>query len=245
MPKRRFVRRRGGRFKRRRLGTRGIARRAWRGVRRLNKHIETKQITTTNLAGAISSTATSIILNDITQGNSGVTRVGDRLHIKSVQFKVQLEVTPSTTAAPDFIYPYVAFALLIDKQPNGSTPNMIDIWDISNNTVPYTEFFMGRNWPKRSRFKLIKHKVIRFRVDPVAVDTAGVPTVTYKTHGSRLWKYYHKFKGAGLRTDYFGNAGTIADITKNSLIMIYWSNFTAAQLQVTMYNWQRITFKDG
>jgi len=245
--RRRFKRRRT--FKRRRgSGTRRLAKRALRGVKRLNRYIETKHVDNQNLAGTITNVATAIVLNDIVQGNSGITRIGDRLHIKSVTFKGIFNISLSSGQADATVhYPKIRFILVIDRQPNGATPNLTDILSVSANTVPGTEFYHGRDWAKRSRFKILKEKIIRFpQLSTQLLAAAGTTTGRiHEPYGEKLWRFHHRFRGSGLRTDYFGNAGTIADITKNTLLLVYFSNTTAGDAAINMTNWQRITFKDA
>lgn len=177
-----FKRRRKGNFKRRgnsaNKSAKGIAKRAARGVKKLNKLIETKHVDnyftgqlTTIAAATVPINAT--VLTSIDGGTGQYNRVGVKVSIKNLllRYSVQAATTSST--------PYV------------NTMRVLVIWQKVWNqgtTVPPIEFFLTTSgnptsdiispnrWSNRTQFKVLYDKIYH-QVDRAANSTHVGKTV--------------------------------------------------------------------
>ncbi len=142
----------------------------------------------------VSSTAGFTFLNSLTQGNSATTRLGDTVKFDWLQWNIVLTINAAATASR------VRVCILRDEQSNGANPATTDYMN-SGAVTSLT------NFKEETRF-------FTFVDEIVTLDSNGPQVLCLR--GS---------KNLGFHTNYgLGNAGTVADITKNSLFMYSVSN---------------------
>lgn len=157
-------------------------------------NVEFKHLENVNSATS-STTAALILLNGMAPGDTGETRDGQSIRMKSVLMRGTILVNPSATATVH------RTMLFLDTQPNGAAPGIGDILDTATNVLSPINISNG------SRFKILKDLFHN-------VDVAANPIITFQ-----------KFVKLGFHTKYnAGTAGTIADITTNALYILHMSS---------------------
>lgn len=159
-----------------------------------------------------STTTTFRLLNGCTQGDAVGNRSGDEIKCTSVLIDVQINQKYVDATHLYGKYPStVRCMLVVDKQPNKA------IFAITDLLVDETLHAM-RNYQQRKRFHVLYDKLITYTPPNSAMPTAA-QTVTIKE-----FKIRKNLKN--LKTEYAGNAGTVADITKNSVYFLYFTDDT-------------------
>jgi hypothetical protein len=74
----------------------------------------------TNVSISPSTSPTNLLLNGLTTGDTGSTREGQKIFIRSLNFKWNLLIADTTNV--------VRLLILYDRQPNGSAPPIADIF---------------------------------------------------------------------------------------------------------------------
>lgn len=154
------------------------------------------------------------------QGTAFANRIGTRVKVKSIQVQgyvanslAYTQGGPSDGIIPTFT---VRVAVVLDYQPNGALPTITDIY---LNTGPVT----GLNLNFRDRFKVLKQKT--YVIDPYIVDTT---TNMYASAVNQI-KPIKIFKKCDIPV-YFnsGNAGTVADLSSNAILLVCQSDAPTA-----------------
>ncbi len=155
---------------------------------------ENKFLTTSAVATSISTTPALIGLNLMAQGNTASTRLGDTVKFDFIQWNIVCTINPAAAASQ------IRVLIVRDEQPNGATFGYTSLMD----SVAVTSL---TNFKQETRFYMFVDEII-------TLDSNGPQTLTFR--GS---------KSIGFHTNYgLGNAGTIADISKNSLNLCFVSN---------------------
>lgn len=168
----------------------------------LNK-AELKYFDTTTSAAPIDSTlevfgAGSLV--NTTQGDSNTNREGATILVKSLQYNVDTLYSPGATNTGSTFYLW----LVQDRQPNGATPAITDVFTSSNASLAMP------NVANQHRFKILrKHAVV---INPGAGVNGAYNQPALQFSG------YVKFKKP-LQVRYTGNAGTVADVTTNNIFI--------------------------
>ena len=166
-----------------------------RATRRVYKRVlrpETKTIYATG-SFPCDTTGTITLLNGIAQGDTGDTREGRKITLKSIQLRGVDYVTDGT--GKDQMH---RIMIVQQLRPNAVQPAITDI--LQSNTITSL----------RNRFKLRDYKVL--------VDKTIILNASGESGSTRLVRIYKKM----FINQYFngGNAGTIADIQSNALYLI-------------------------
>lgn len=145
----------------------------------------------TAVANTVSTSGTVISINSTAEGNGIENRSGEVARMKSVQWK--LEITKSTSNSK---WDFVRCMLVLDKQPNEALASVTDIIETADEVA-------FRSLSHRKRFVILHDKMF-------VLDDKSCQAI--------YDEYYRKID---LRTIYdAGNAGTIADITSNALLLV-------------------------
>lgn len=174
-----------------------------------------------------------ILLNGLTQGDTNITREGDRVTYTSIQFRGRVQ-------APAINLTSVTWRVIIfrDMQSNGAAPTAAQLLDSS---VITTLVYAPYNTDYTDRFRVLMDKRSTMNSNVVLL-TAADQTTQVIPHARKInfkWKL-------GFITNYgLGNAGTIADISKNSVYMLVISDRTGISNQGTnMFGGVRMYYKD-
>ncbi len=170
-----------------------MANKVWKDVKYLKSLINTEFKTNDISQGGVNipSTGTVNTMNGLAQGDDIDDRSGRVVRWKSVQVSGVINLAASTATQST-----VRMLLVIDKQPTGVLPTVVQILDLANMTA-------FRNLDNRKRFVILKD----FRV---TVNT---------DHPEKVFKFYKKLD---MKTIYdASNAGDITDISSNSLHFVF------------------------
>jgi len=167
--------------------------------------------------GAVTVGASTITpCNIMLQGNSGVTRLGRQITIKSVAFNLMIKPAATTTAG------LCRFMLIWDMQANGASPVITDILGFNDAAVTVAnEITAAMNMSNRERFKVIVDK--RIPIGSTVATQAFAPVIQ---HGEKFRKCNQ------IVTFNAGNAGDITDIATGSLHFVFMTTAGVANCSV-------------
>lgn len=196
-----------------------------RWIPRLYDREEFKFLDTT-VSSDMNTTAILLLLNGMQYGNTAITRIGMKINIKSLEMRLLLRPTVTTG-----VENHCRWTLILDRQPNGAAPAAVtDILTAQSNTGMH-------NLANRKRFKILRDQSFTLG-SVVAGASTGMPT-------ARNEHVYIKFR-KGLVTEYnTGNAGTVADISTNSLYLMYFGSEVAGNTDVACNGLVRIRYTDN
>lgn len=162
------------------------------------------------------------LLNGMPTGNDANTRLGRKIHIKSIQLKgtVSWDIqTPVATGGASSGRAKVC--LVYDKQSNGAAPAFIDIFDNST-TVPSPGPWTMRNISNADRFVILHDEVFDMTVN----NDTGAAFVFNTDRSLATFDYYRK---CNLEVTYNTTAGsTVGSIATGGLFLIFVIDDTAA-----------------
>lgn len=171
----------------------------------------------TNLAA--DQNGAQLLLNNLALGNTATTRVGNRIAIRSIEFRGYNLVTAGTGI--DQIHRVVLF---VDKQANATAPTLGDQLSANN-------YYSMRSLTQRKRFRIIIDKMI-------ALNATGEP-------GSfKVQHWYMKFKRPLVVEYNAANNNTVADIVSNSLYVYAAGSAAAGVTSGQFYGTFRIRYTD-
>jgi hypothetical protein len=168
-------------------------------------------------ASAINTTGVLVLLNGLAPGTAINQRLGQRTHFTSGALDVNSSVT-ATTGTDQFS----RFLVVLDHQPNGAAPAITDVLTAVGVIAPI-------NLSNRNRFVVVVDK--KFHLNASAEP------------GSQ--KSFHCRMPAFVTTYNTGTAGTIADITSNSLYFIGIGDNAAGVTAASDTIVSRLFFKDN
>jgi len=162
--------------------------------------------TTLSFALDLSTEVVASSLNLVTQGDTATTRDGNVIVISSLEIQGRLAYVPQGAAtAASCAYMWI----ILDRQADGTAPtatgNATSVLTGSNtcDLLPLP----ANQWTFKTLGKIV--------VPMVA--TAGVTTAYNNSYADVHW--YKKFKN-GLEIRFNGNAGTVADVMSNNILLI-------------------------
>lgn len=164
-------------------------------VRKLKKQVELKEINT-SISGTFVvansgtwQTTSRILLNGLAQGNTKLTRIGDKINM--VDLLLRFSILRHTTDGHGIA---ARIVVLFDRSPVGAVPAPTDVF-LTNG------FYAPLNRTNAGRFSILHDEYVDLNVDEFI-----------STH-----KLYLDLKRVGVVNYGLGNAGTVADISHGSL----------------------------
>lgn len=175
-----------------------------RSVKRMQKHIELKH-KDTSPSGFPSVAGSLTLLNDIAQGLTEATRIGDEIYATSIQYRGILTAGTSTLVTTSSNSTRII--VFWDQQANGSAPTVTDLLDTSaggNGIIsPYNDDY-------QKRFKVIYDRTFSINPNQVVAGT-----------GQQNYQIPLRFKRKlGRTVKYDGTTAVIGSIETNSLYML-------------------------
>lgn len=142
-----------------------------------------------------SSTAAFVLLNGLTTGDTGQTRDGQSIKCSSLLLRYVASINALATTS---IHRVIIF---LDNQPNGTAPTAAELLDVTSSSLSPLNIDYG------TRFKVIRD------------------VITNLSQNGQQIRTVKKFVKLRFHTKFnTGTAGTIADITRNSLYMLHQSD---------------------
>lgn len=167
-------------------------------------------------------------LLQIPQGTGMSQRIGKRVTLKSIDMKIYVEnATTAGAVASQF-----AWALVLDKQCNGSLPNNSAVFAGPGTTSGSHKLALCRPEMENSlRFRILKRGVVSF------------PNPGNGASGDQKFPKLIQFhKKLNLTLDYNGTTGDLSELRSNNLIL--WVGVTQTTHAVTMYASYRLRYED-
>lgn len=156
---------------------------------------EKKHLTTNISAASASASGVITCLNDMVQGTSALTRIGQQIHCVELTAcgNWALQATESSDVCRIIVFK--------DITTDGAAPGVTDVLETANYSACYNRDKVG------SRFHIYYDELFPM------MNSAPTVTVNVKTF---FWK-----KKLDFTTFYAGNAGTVSDIVKGGLFVLY------------------------
>lgn len=167
---------------------------------------------------------TQQLLNGLHVGNTAITRVGQKVNLRSIQCFFDVIGKCVAPVAADFCCNTWGIAIVLDRQANATQCAFADVFN-TDSALSYVA--MMRNLANRKRFKVVKSWHL--------IQSLCNTTSAFK---SRPINWYHKFR-RGITVDYnIADNGTYADITSNALYLMCFSLFvpTGAATSQVMFS---------
>lgn len=156
-------------------------------------------------------------INAIVLGNSALTRIGNKITIKSIRMRILIYCTTPTTNS-------IRVCLLVDRQPNQAFPTIDQIFQDSTTN---TDFNSSLNMGYKDRFRILRETVYSF------------------TNNGNLGRYVSKMSRKRIPCMYITSDGDIGDLGSNSiLLLIGSSNYTNTSNFFTVRFTTRIRYYD-
>lgn len=176
-----------------------------------------------------------LLLNGLVQGDTNLTREGNKVYITSIQIKAVIITNVLLTSATE--YRIIVFR---DNFPNGVAPTAGSLLDINIITA---YLYAPYNAKYQTRYKILYDKRGVSNPSVHLVEGAG-PTVTSVIQKKISIQLKRKL---GFIANYgLGNAGTIADITHGAIYILLLSNRTIGDADgPTFLGGSRVNFKDN
>lgn len=192
---------------------------------------------TTAWTGNEQNPATILCLNAPTQGTGASNREGRFITMESLQLSGSVRFVSQADQTAADTMPYVNIYIILDKQTNGGTATGLDSENVYTN--PGATALSGtqplRNMLYSKRYKVLCVIECKCPAMPIVNDLTNIEQ-------SGIDVPFDCFKSLkGRKTEFFGNAGTVADITTNGLFVCAVCSNSTVSAQLT-YN-ARLRFR--
>ncbi|AUM62042.1 capsid [uncultured virus] len=139
-------------------------------------------------------------------------RIGRSVRVVSFKIRGELEIGAADDISSNLPMAPVNFRFIIaiDKQSNGAAPPSADLINSGNNFLAWNMF---QNTASFGRFKVLKDKNFLIQDPNYGQDISGLD----RNGRSIIFNYVFKFRRGLVVHFNAGSAGTIADITNNSI----------------------------
>lgn len=175
-----------------------------------------------------SSTGAVTIINGMAPGTSNSTRIGQKIEVTSIDYKLSYQITSTDLTEQTGIVnsDICAFAIVYDRQSNGGAPTWSDIF--TNSTAI--------NAPMGHRITANFERFEVLACERLLVSTAG----TNVAYAERHVRCNHEVRYNN------GTAGTIADIQSGGLFVVFCNQNPIANVanSGSLIGEVRLSFKD-
>lgn len=178
----------------------------------------------TTVAVNVNTTGSVTLLNGMAQGTTASTRIGRRIQMKSIEFKlfVQADSTALTNVT--------RYAIVLDKQSNGAAPAFTDIYDAAAPTAL-------RNISNKARFWVLYDSGLQVCIGNSATAAQGTDNTI---------RPLELYKRINIPVQYnAGSAGTVGDIQTNGLFFVAIGNIAAGTADATVAGYIRVRYDDS
>lgn len=179
---------------------------------------EHKQLSFTQTGVTLTNNYSASTVVACVQGTANTNRIGRTIRVLSIFFRYQVLMN---TSAADTL---VRQCIVVDKQPNNAEPTAGEVFADTNFPAILTTAY---NW---ASIQARRFNILYDRIDKL-ISTSNTELV--------VGQFYKK---CNLEVTYDGNAGTIADVLKNNIAIIQFTNEPTNQ--PVIYSFIRIMFVD-
>lgn len=166
----------------------------------------------------LSTTPTMNILNGIQNGAGFYNRIGNKVEMKSLEFRAQISLSDkNTTSGVD----YIRFAIIYDAQPNGAYPTWADIFtSYTDQGLTSSDAFSFLNINNRERFKVFADWVFRSGFDGNVGLTAEVAEQLNTCQEATNFHRFIKLKRLVANYKSSSNPAAVGDVATGSLLFV-------------------------
>jgi len=175
------------------------------GLRNIVRPPEIKHKLSENINWMDNQGTSWLLLNGIAVGSTSTTRVGRRIHMKSIQLSLHVYMNPNEWGIHEGIRG--TFWLIYDRQSNGAAPTATTFLDTS--LVYASQEFPNEDY--KDRYLVLMHRV--FTTGPIYYDNANAMISFASPQNFSV----DTFKKLDLITQYGGDTNAIASIATGSL----------------------------
>lgn len=165
-------------------------------------------------------TGAILSLNFINQGDGSTNRDGDQCRLKSLELHGAVAL-PATASRPNS----TRLMLILDTEPNGSTPAITDILDNQGGSINF--YYSPRNLDNRTRFVVMKDW--HYTVNP---------------NGTEAYQINH-YRKLDLKVLFNGTTGSITTMKNNHLFLLVLGDEASGATNPTYALSSRIRYVDN
>jgi len=168
--------------------------------------------------------ATGQWIQGCVQGTGDSERIGNKITVKSIQFRGNILYSPATVATGTIVDMYI----VLDRQCNGAAAAVTDVFTSANLSVAL------RNTTNLSRFQILWHGqyVLQPQTNNTAVTVVGAVVLPFSM-----------YKKCNIPIKYDASAGAITDLTSNNIFLIAGSDGNSDDI-VACVGTARLAFTD-
>lgn len=211
-------------------------------IKTIDRDIEVKWKDVMNDTFIMSPVSIVDLLNPLAQGNTSITRLGDKVQATSIQGRYCV-FNDNDNLVPN-IWRVIIFW---DRGPKGAAPIFSDILDTTTMTSAASNtVYAPYNLKNVPRFKILYDQSGIIQVNQqLTTVLAGATTTTTAVLTQSSNVYHFKIPLKRIVNYGLGNAGTVADISQNGLFGLYLSDIPAASQPPAIVIGTRFLFKDA
>lgn len=203
----------------------------------------------TQFGDILDTTVAVNLLNGLIPGTGETNRIGRKVDMKSLEIKIY--ITQNAGAALGAVTPsFFRMLLVYDKQPNAANPTWADVITSTDNAGAVLSTSRDfKNMSNSSRFRILRDWRSAAIQTTVALGAGGAQSAYQvwpwhdKKGGIRVIEDFVNLTGMGTSFN-LGTAGTIADITTGSLLLMALGSVAAANAEFSANVFSRLRFYD-
>lgn len=211
-------------------------------IKTIDRDIEVKWKDIINDTFVMTPVSVCQLLNPLAQGNSAITRIGDKVQSTSIQGRYAV-FNDNDNLVPN-IWRVIIFW---DRGPKGAVPLVSDVLDLTTITsAAANTVYAPYNLKNVPRFKILYDLSGMLQVNQqltTVLSGATTTTTAVLTQGSNI--YHFKIPLKRIVNYGLANAGDITDISQNALYALYLSDIPSGSQPPAIVIGTRFLFKDA
>jgi len=177
-----------------------------------------------------------IPLNIPTVGSAFYNRIGNKITMKSIHIKINIEPRIPTTT-PGGQNETVRFMLIYDRQANGANPTPATLLtDYGNGGGTQTTIISGMNPTQTGRFVILREHFIKLFNVNNETDMTSAASSFYQQDDHWFVNWFVKLKD--LETIYQASTGGIGDVSNGALYLVNMTDATAAAQSACIFKYK-------
>lgn len=165
------------------------------------------------------------LLNSVAEGTDNQNRIGRKLTLKNLNLRLSVQNDSTSLSSANFAKQAdtVRWAVVFDKQANGSAASVNNVWNAPGTAV---DPFAGRLLDYLDRFSILAE-------GQEVLNVSGANAFTV-----------HKYIKMNLPTRYIGTGTGVANIESGALYVMVWDQNTSGATQSTVSFTSHLLFED-
>jgi len=172
-------------------------------------------------SGGEADPAVILCLNGVPQGDTAITRDGQKIAMKSIEIEGIIACPAQTNQTAAEYAPHIFIALVLDTQTNAAQLNSEDVFSNSGANAILATFPL-RNFNYTERFKVLKRWCFKMPVPAITYDGTNIE----QSGVQAKFKCFKNLKGLVTKFTNTATTGVIGTVMDNSLHLIAYCNDT-------------------